>query len=659
MERKKDKLNLSKKAKNNALNIYRLKDYMKRNINNRKYNKYNDSNNNRKMKTVLAFYKLIIHKNISNYNSNPTIKNIMIINNIIESKENHYIAVFKDHLINNNNMEFFHRFYAIKECVERIGKLYSYYKNYLLYFCKPTFTNFEINNLIQDYGQNKAEEYYAKKYNKIEDKKNKEEKKNSSKNAELLKSIFTNSIKKEIEKMNYDNLCIIKSNSCNKIKNNKLINNNFLYGNNNYKISINESIQPSTIVQTNDSNNSLTILNTNENTILNIIKNMNENKINKNKFKKNIYNNPIKKYLQTLNQINHKNTNSFNDKRNNYNTTKINKMNFYSIKKYNEFINSRENENKNRIKDGPITSRIQNTSKIKNKKSNNFIPNNFHKYDSQKKIFNTKNHTLENWKIRNYDNQIVINQNEKSKMASNELFFLSHNNQNNDNNHLYSLSNTNKYINLKINTDLSSNIKKNRNNFVKYNHNNILIKNKKLYKNLGLIIQSLKSTASPKNTNYDRSLSSTIVNNFNINVNNHITTSNQISPRYKSENNIIDNGKKIFKANTRNSHKNILKIKTEINDYFNYSNSNYSNSNFKSLKKKEKEINRFLIHNYNSLNHQISPFHQKTYSLKALTLTSKNLSKRKNGKNLYSLKCINNNHNNNDKKIIIFDYKYK
>ena len=74
MERKKDKLNLSKKAKNNALNIYRLKDYMKRNINNRKYNKYNDSNNNRKMKTV-------------------------IINNIIESKENHYIAVFKDHLI--------------------------------------------------------------------------------------------------------------------------------------------------------------------------------------------------------------------------------------------------------------------------------------------------------------------------------------------------------------------------------------------------------------------------------------------------------------------------------------------------------------------------------------------------------------------------------
>ena len=72
-------------------------------------------------------------------------------------------------------MEFFHRFYAIKECVERIGKLYCYYKNYLLYFCKPTFTNFEINNLIQDYGQNKAEEYYAKKYNKIEDKKYKEE----------------------------------------------------------------------------------------------------------------------------------------------------------------------------------------------------------------------------------------------------------------------------------------------------------------------------------------------------------------------------------------------------------------------------------------------------------------------------------------------------
>ena len=657
MESKKDKLNLSRKSNNNILNIYRLKDSMKRSIDNKKCNKYIEDNNNRKKKTVLAFNKFIIHKNISNYNSNPTIKNIMIINNIIKSKENHYIAIFKDQLINDNNVEFFHRFYDMKECAERIGRLYSYYKNYLLYFCKPTFSNFEINSLIQEYGQNKAEEYYTKKYNKMENKNNKDGKENSSKNAELLKSIFTNSIKKEIEKMKYDNLCIIKSNSCNKIKNNKLINNNFHDRNNNYKI--NESIQPSTIVQTNDSNNSLTLINTKENTILNIIKNMNESKINKNIFKKNIKNNPIKKYLQTLNQINHKSTNSFNDKRNNYNTTKIKKMNFYSIKKYNEFINSKESENKNRITDGPMTSRIQNTSKIKNKKSNNFIPNNFHKYNSQKKIFNTKNHTLENWKIRNYDNHIVIKQNEKNKMASNELFFLSNNNLNNDNNHLYSLSNTNKYKNLKINTDLLSNIKKNRNNLVKYNHNNILIKNKKLYKNLGLIIQSLKSTASPKNTNNDRSLSSTNVNKFNININNQFAKSNQISPRYKSENNIIDNGKKIFKNNTRNSHKNILKIKTEINDYINYSNSNYSNSNFKSFKKKGKEINRFLIHNYNSLNHQISPFHQKTYSLKALTLTSKNLSKNKNGKNLYSLKCINNNHNNNDKKIIISDYKYK
>lgn len=174
---------------------------------------------------------------------------------------------------------------------------------------QTNFSNFEINSLIQEYGQNKAEEYYTKKYNKMENKNNKDEKENSSKNAELLKSIFTNSIKKEIEKMKYDNLCIIKSNSCNKIKNNKLINNNFHDRNNNYKI--NESIQPSTIVQTNDSNNSLTLLNTKENTILNIIKNMNESKINKNIFKKNIKNNPIKKYLQTLNQINHKSTNSF------------------------------------------------------------------------------------------------------------------------------------------------------------------------------------------------------------------------------------------------------------------------------------------------------------------------------------------------------------
>ena len=60
--------------------------------------------------------------------------------------------------------EFLRRQYSIQESSERIPKFAIYYKNYLLFFCQPTFSNFAINEIINDYGERRAEIYYKNNY---------------------------------------------------------------------------------------------------------------------------------------------------------------------------------------------------------------------------------------------------------------------------------------------------------------------------------------------------------------------------------------------------------------------------------------------------------------------------------------------------------------
>ena len=56
------------------------------------------------------------------------------------------------------------RYYKKDESIERILIYAKYYKNYLQFFCKPTFTDFAINEIINDYGEKKAELYYKNNY---------------------------------------------------------------------------------------------------------------------------------------------------------------------------------------------------------------------------------------------------------------------------------------------------------------------------------------------------------------------------------------------------------------------------------------------------------------------------------------------------------------
>ena len=164
----------------------------------------------------------LINQNLQKHNSTPEQKNIMLVNDLIQSKETHFIATFKDYLISDYHEEFLRRFFNNEEIIEVLPKFYQYYKNYLNFFCKGTFSDFDVNEMMQEYGECQAEFYYNKNYGhkdrmKKRDKKenidekhnehNESDKNENINNLDLLKVVFTKSIEYSIEKVK--NSCIL------------------------------------------------------------------------------------------------------------------------------------------------------------------------------------------------------------------------------------------------------------------------------------------------------------------------------------------------------------------------------------------------------------------------------------------------------------------
>ena len=167
----------------------------------------------------------LIYKNLQFHNSSPEQKNLMLINDLIESKETHFIAIFKDYLISDYQEEFLRRFFNINEIIEVLPKFYQYYKNYLNFFCKGTFCDFDLNEIMQEYGECQAEIYYNRNYGH-KDRKSKKDKKGNldairnenenntenMSNINTAKSIFTKSIEYSIEKVKNSKNDIINKN---------------------------------------------------------------------------------------------------------------------------------------------------------------------------------------------------------------------------------------------------------------------------------------------------------------------------------------------------------------------------------------------------------------------------------------------------------------
>ena len=148
--------------------------------------------------------KSILLKNLKKYDSKPLSNSIMIITNLINCKPTHYLAIFKDYLISDYVEEFFRRIYFLNESIERIPKLFNYYKNYLQFFCKPTFKENFCNIIIKNYADLHAENFYKNNIKKNKDNDKIKELEDNNNSEELIKIIFTKSIKNSIDNINED-----------------------------------------------------------------------------------------------------------------------------------------------------------------------------------------------------------------------------------------------------------------------------------------------------------------------------------------------------------------------------------------------------------------------------------------------------------------------
>ena len=115
-------------------------------------------------KAIIKLNYLSNLKIIKNYNCSKKKYEKYIINNLLNNANCHLVSIFKERMLTDFVDEFLRREYSNAESADRIPKFALYYKNYLKFFCQPTFSNFVINNIISDYGERKAEVYYKNNY---------------------------------------------------------------------------------------------------------------------------------------------------------------------------------------------------------------------------------------------------------------------------------------------------------------------------------------------------------------------------------------------------------------------------------------------------------------------------------------------------------------
>ena len=98
------------------------------------------------------------------YNTTPKIFKQYITFQLLHNAPTHLVSIFKEHMINDYVEEFLKREYTLIESRERLPKFAKFYKNYLQFFCKATLRHFMLNEIIKNYGEEKAEIYYKENY---------------------------------------------------------------------------------------------------------------------------------------------------------------------------------------------------------------------------------------------------------------------------------------------------------------------------------------------------------------------------------------------------------------------------------------------------------------------------------------------------------------
>ena len=141
-----------------------------------------------------------IQRNLQIKYSNQT-KNLLneqIITGFINYKHFKMNIILKENIVYNDFKEYLKKLYFSKEIKKCFNKLINYYKNYSLYFCKPTFADLNLGKIIRNLYDKKAEIYYKNNYLK--------NKKNNRNNNNFDYKIFTKSIHKDIINFSLDTI---------------------------------------------------------------------------------------------------------------------------------------------------------------------------------------------------------------------------------------------------------------------------------------------------------------------------------------------------------------------------------------------------------------------------------------------------------------------
>ena len=144
----------------------------------------------------LRQYKKYFHKKLSiKYNILPKEYTLMQFENFIKAKYCHSLAKFKEDLLYNYGQEFLNKYYSKKESIKKVPLFIEFYKTYLLFFCRPTLAELNLNELIEEMVERKAKAFYQENYQEET-----ETKKGSKKTINTI--FFTNKIRKDISRKN-------------------------------------------------------------------------------------------------------------------------------------------------------------------------------------------------------------------------------------------------------------------------------------------------------------------------------------------------------------------------------------------------------------------------------------------------------------------------
>ena len=89
---------------------------------------------------------------------------LLFANQILYNRPTHLNVCFKEQKTFQEKSEYLRRYYKKIESSSRIIKLNEYYKNYQSFFCKAVFSDFIIGNILKNYQDTKAENFYKNNY---------------------------------------------------------------------------------------------------------------------------------------------------------------------------------------------------------------------------------------------------------------------------------------------------------------------------------------------------------------------------------------------------------------------------------------------------------------------------------------------------------------